>query len=427
MDQAGVVDAVLRAVANATLVLQTGPANGTGGNTTTAPSGTNGTNTTNGTNASNGTNGTNASAPGQSIDEGTERTVGFLGDLWPDWLPTIPTWLVRLMLALLVLLVAWYGSKLVVRLLSRRVARRFRRPSVVQTVLGGVRSAIMLVAAFVAVGVAGLLQLGDLVISATVLTGATILVLTPIIGSVVNGLLILADQPYEIGDMIEFVDSTNRNQTGQQGFVEDITLRYTKIFTLDNTFIVVPNGTMRDRDVINYSAEDPRTRLRLDVLVTYEGDLDEARDLIERAARKVDVVVSGGPDIRIGSARYPAAPTCYINEFADHGILLTLRYWAREPYKLLTVRSRVQENVWATLEDADVEMAYPHSHLVFDETSGSLPVSLDDGDGGGRGRVGDGERRSGAGPASDPGADDRTSGGRWEGRRAPPSREEDGS
>jgi small-conductance mechanosensitive channel len=261
-------------------------------------------------------------------------------------------------LAVVVVAVTWYGSKLVVRLLSRRVARWFRRPSVVQTVLGSVPIPIALLATFVAAGVAGLLRIGDIVLSATVLTGATVLVLTPIIGSVVNGLLILADQPYEIGDMIEFVDSTDRAQGGQRGFVEDINLRYTKIFTIDTTFIVVPNGTMRDRAVINYSAQDPRTRLSLDVLVTYEGDLEEARDLIERAAREAEVVVSGGPPIRIGAARYPAAPTCYINEFGDHGVLLTLRYWACEPYELFTVRSAVQENVWSVLDDADVEMAY---------------------------------------------------------------------
>jgi len=324
-----------------------------------------------------------------------------------------------------VVAVAWYGSKLVVRLLSRRVARRFRRPSVVQTVLGSVRSPVVLLAIFVAAGVAGLLRIGDIVLSATVLTGATILVLTPIIGSVVNGLLILADQPYEIGDMIEFVDSTDRAQGGQCGFVENITLRYTKILTLDTTFIVVPNGTMRDRDVINYSAQDPRTRLSLDVLVTYEGDLEEARDLIERAAREAEVVVSGGPPIRIGAARYPAAPTCYINEFGDHGVLLTLRYWAREPYELLTVRSAVQENVWAVLDDADVEMAYPHSHLVFDETSGTLPVSVDGDDrrfDDGEGRP-DGERRPGNENRPE---DTQRARGRWQDRRAPSSRE-DGS
>jgi small-conductance mechanosensitive channel len=173
--------------------------------------------------------------------------------------------------------------------------------------------------------------------------------------------------------MIEITD------TGTRGFVEDITIRYTKVFTMDNTFIVIPNSTIRDRDVVNYSAEDERTRLTLQILVTYEGDLAEARRLIEQAAREVDVVIEGGPDIRIGAARYPAGPTCYIDEFADHGVLLNLRYWAKQPYKLLRVRSRVQTAVWDELNaaDVDVEFAYPHSHLLFDETSGTARVNVD--------------------------------------------------
>jgi len=59
-------------------------------------------------------------------------------------------------------------------------------------------------------------------------------------------------------------------------------------------------------------------------------------------------------------------------------VLLTLRYWITKPYKLLAARSRIQTNVWAELEDADVEIAYPHSHLYFDETSGEMQVSLQD-------------------------------------------------
>jgi small-conductance mechanosensitive channel len=183
-------------------------------------------------------------------------------------------------------------------------------------------------------------------------------------------MFLLADQPYEIGDMVEVVD------TQQRGFVDDITLRYTKIMTLDNTFVVVPNGEIRSRDVINYSAEDTRTRQTLDIVVTYEGDLAKARDLTERAAKDVDRVIEGGPDIRVGSARYPAAPTCYIETFGDHGVHLRLRYWLEEPYKLLAAKSRVQTNVWSRLEDADVEIAYPHQHVVFDETSGQMDVAV---------------------------------------------------
>lgn len=67
----------------------------------------------------------------------------------------------------------------------------------------------------------------------------------------------------------------------------------------------------------------------------------------------------------------------YIREFGDHGESLELRYWVKEPYYVPRVRSAIQERIWADLPDADVELAYPHAHLVFDETSGTARVAVD--------------------------------------------------
>ncbi|WP_227353997.1 mechanosensitive ion channel family protein [Haladaptatus salinisoli] len=305
---------------------------------------------------------------------------GLLGDV-ARWLGDVGSFPVAgvavtdVLLAALYVLLGWYVSKLVVSLVGRQVARRFRRPSVTKTILRGIRGAILLVAMGFA---AGRLNLGssEILVSVTVFSAAVGLVLAPIIGSVINGLFVLADQPYEIGDLIELVDDSAPD-AGTRGYVEDITLRYTKIFTLENTFLVIPNATMRERDVINYSAEDTRSRLSLQLLVTYEGDLQEARAIMERAARETPEVVSAGPDIRIGSARYPSDPVANIRDYADHGVLLDLRYWVKDPYNMLRVRSRILERIWDEIEDADVDFAYPHSHLVFDDTSGIARVSVD--------------------------------------------------
>jgi small-conductance mechanosensitive channel len=288
----------------------------------------------------------------------------------PEWLPAaIPAWAFRVALAVSVLVVSYYLSKVVRQLLGRRIARRFKRPSVNRTVLRGIQAGIVLVGVFVALGIFGL-GLDNLVLSVGVFSAVVGIILAPIIGNVLSGVFILNEQPYEIGDMIEIEDIDT------QGFVEDITLLYTKVFTLDNTFLVMPNGAMRDRDVINYSAEDTRIRLTLDVGVTYESDIAEARKQLEAAAREVDEVIEGGPNIRIGSARYPAAPRCYIRAFGDSEVALRLRYWASEPYKPGTVRSKVLTNTWGRFERADIEIPYPHSHLVFDDTSGELQVSM---------------------------------------------------
>ncbi|WP_424015084.1 mechanosensitive ion channel family protein [Halorubrum xinjiangense] len=264
-----------------------------------------------------------------------------------------------------------------VRLIGRPVARRVSRQSVAQTIVRGVRVGTIGAALLVGLDAVGF-QFTDLLLGTAVFSAVIGIILAPIVGNFINGVFILADQPFEIGDMIELEDGT-------AGFVEDITIRYTKIFTLDNTFLVVPNGTMRERDVTNLSAEDERTRRSIDVLVTYESDIPEARRRIERAARDCDAVIDGGPDIRIGVARYMAGPDCRLHEFGDNGILLRLRYWVKKPYKLAKVQSDVNTKIRQRLGDpeANVTMAYPHRHLVFDDTSGVARVDAGSGTPGG--------------------------------------------
>jgi small-conductance mechanosensitive channel len=305
---------------------------------------------------------------GQLLQTSSEATdVDALAQLLPGWLQ-FPGH--RLLMALLVVAAGIWLSKLLVRLLGRPIARRFARQSVAQTVLGGVRGLTIGGALIVAGSLVGL-GIGEFVISAAVFSAVVGIILAPIVGNFLNGVFVLADQPFEIGDMIELDDGT-------RGFVDDITIRYTKMFTLDNTFLVISNGNIRERDVTNYSAEDERTRLTLDVLVTYESEIPEARRLMERAARDTKDVIEGGPDIRVGSARYPANPGVLIADYADNGVLLRLRYWVTKPYKIATVHSEVRTKIREMFADADatVEMAYPHQQLVFDEHSGEAQVAL---------------------------------------------------
>lgn len=297
-------------------------------------------------------------------DETVVTRPGFV----PDW---VPIWVLEVITAIAVIVLAWLTARLLVHMFSRRIARHFERPSLTRVALAGIRVGVYVFALLTILRIFGL-DLGSIALSVTVFSAVVGVILAPIVGSIISGIFLLADQPYEIGDMIELTDQ------GKRGFVEDITLRYTKIFTLDNTFLVVPNGEMRERDVINFSAEDTRVRLDLDVLITYESDVAEARESIERSARGVEGVISGGPGIRVGGARYPASPQCLIADFADDGILLRLRYWVQEPYRIQTIRSEVQTNIWEAFDDADVEIAYPHSHLMFDETSGELQISSDE-------------------------------------------------
>lgn len=275
-----------------------------------------------------------------------------------------PPWLFDLLVAIAFVIAGWYVAKWLMRWLGRPVSRRFERPSITRTVLQSIRISVVFGSLLIAALVIGI-QPGEILLSVTVFSAVLAVVLAPIVGRFISGLFVLTDRPFEIGDMIEIDDSSTR------GFVEDVTLRYTKLFTLENTFIVVSNSTINERDIVNFSAEDRRTRQEIEVIVTYEGDLERARLLLEEAAVETDHVIDGGPAIRIGSALYPASPTTYLDMFGDDGIHITLRYWVEEPYRLPMVRSRILEKFWASIATENVEIAYPHRHLVFDDTDES--------------------------------------------------------
>jgi small-conductance mechanosensitive channel len=266
--------------------------------------------------------------------------------------------------AVVVVLLGYRLSKTATKYAGRPVYQWVNRESIARTVLRLIRYLIIIASLLIAGRIAFDLSLASFLLTATVFSAVVGIVLAPLVGDLINGVFVLGDQPYEIGDMIELVD------TGQQGFVEDVTIRYTKIFTLDNTFLVIPNSEIRKRDVDNYSAEDIRTRQTIDVTVTYESDVDEARRLLEEAAAEQPEVISTEGTIRIGSAEYPMQPRTMITEFGDHGVALRLRYWLREPYHLRVVRSAINTAVWQKFRDHDVRIPYPHVHHVYDDTSG---------------------------------------------------------
>jgi small conductance mechanosensitive channel len=143
---------------------------------------------------------------------------------------------VNVLVALLVVLVGWYLSGVVASALRGNVARRFRRRSVANLALRGVRAVVVLGALFVALPVLGV-EAGNLLVSVTVVSAVVGVVLAPLAQNAVSGMLVLINRPYEIGDMIEIVDQD------QRGYVDDVTLRYTRIV---NARQHVPGRPQRD-------------------------------------------------------------------------------------------------------------------------------------------------------------------------------------
>ena len=101
----------------------------------------------------------------------------------------------RLLFAIVIVALGVWISKLLVRLLGRTIAQRFVRQSVAQTIIGGIRGGTIGLSVLLAGSILGL-GFGDILLNLAVFSAVVGIILAPIVGNVINGVFVLADQPY---------------------------------------------------------------------------------------------------------------------------------------------------------------------------------------------------------------------------------------
>ena len=122
-----------------------------------------------------------------------------------------------------------------------------------------------------------------------------------------GGLMILLFRPFKVGD---YVDAS-----GAQGTVKEVTLFYTSILTIDNKRITVPNGSLMNANVTNFSIEEAR-RVDIDFKVTNACDQETAKAALLKAASETKGVIVD-----------PAAPFARLTAISEDSFTFTVRAW----------------------------------------------------------------------------------------------------
>ena len=173
------------------------------------------------------------------------------------------------------------------------------------------------------------------------------------LGSVVSGLMILAFKPFVIGDVVRCVD------TNISGVIEEITLRHTAIRTYENKRVIVPNSVMNSAIVENADYADSRVCVFLEVGVTYESNVQLAKQLLaETVAAQPDYL-----DVRTPDQKAEGVPEVQVVvlALADSAVTLRASLWARDNATAFSLKCAVQEEILQVYERAGVEIAYPHA------------------------------------------------------------------
>ncbi|WP_124113131.1 mechanosensitive ion channel family protein [Palleronia sp. THAF1] len=168
------------------------------------------------------------------------------------------------------------------------------------------------------------------------------------------GVLLLFREPFSKTDFIEC--------EGIDGQVEDITVRDTLIRQTDGQLVVAPNAMFFKNPVTIRTAQGLR-RTTIIAGVSYDTDVDAARDVIVKAVKEVDSVRDDVRDVQI-----------FAQEFGDSSINFEVTWWTgSRPVDIRASRDKVVAAVKRALDDAGMEIPFPYRTLTFKEP---LPMRM---------------------------------------------------
>lgn len=233
-----------------------------------------------------------------------EMNVKELVKMSEAWLPVVLEYSGKLTLAVITLLIGWWLiSRLTSSIESMLAARKVDRA--LSSFIGSLVSIVLRILLLISVAS----MIGVETTSFIAMIGAAGLAIgLALQGSLANfagGVLIMLFRPFRAGDWIE--------AQGVSGSVDSIQIFHTTLKTGDNKVVIVPNGSLSNGHITNYSRE-PRRRADINIGIDYSSDIKKAREVLLEIAQDPRVHVD-------------PAPVVFVTGLGDSAVNLSLRVW----------------------------------------------------------------------------------------------------
>jgi small-conductance mechanosensitive channel len=157
----------------------------------------------------------------------------------------------------------------------------------------------------------------------------------------VCGFIILLDKSIHIGDIL---------MVGEHyGVVTLIRSRYTVLRKLDGIEVIIPNETLISENIINHTLTDRKSRISIDVQISYKSSVDKAFEILLNSAKNESRVLND------------PAPSVFLMKFADSGIDLMLSFYIVDPEEgSWGLKSDIYREIWNEFQKQDIEIPYPY-------------------------------------------------------------------
>ncbi len=254
-----------------------------------------------------------------------------------------PVTLASLTVFLLIIAVVFIVSRMLTRILLKRILMRFNIESGIRFTMVRVSHYILMIIgaifAFQFVGV----NLSGLAVIFGLLSVGIGFGLQNITSNFIAGLILLFERPIKVGDRVTVGDT--------EGNVQAINMRSTTVNSLNNIAIIVPNSDFISGRVINWSHGDLKTRLVVDVGVSYGSDID----LVLKALREV-------ADESPMALKHPE-PDVLFRDFGDSSWNMQLRVWIADPTQFYTIKSAINIAIARKFRERNIEIPFPQRDL----------------------------------------------------------------
>jgi small-conductance mechanosensitive channel len=157
----------------------------------------------------------------------------------------------------------------------------------------------------------------------------------------VCGFIILLDKSIHIGDIL---------MVGEHyGAVTLIRSRYTVLRKLDGIEVIIPNETLISENIINHTLTDRKSRISIDVQISYKSSVDKAFEIMLNSAKNESRVLND-PE-----------PSVFLMKFADSGIDLMLSFYIVDPEEgSWGLKSDIYREIWDEFQKHSIEITYPY-------------------------------------------------------------------
>lgn len=245
-----------------------------------------------------------------------------------DWCLTVGR---NILIALLVFIIGRKIIRWVMKLVNKGIGKTKIEPIVAKFLSSIIRCLMYAVLVVIVVNIMGI-QTSSLV---ALVGSAGITIGFGLQGSVANfagGVLILLFKPFKIDDYIK--EDTHNNE----GTVIGIDLLYTKLLTIDNRKVIVPNGTLANSSIMNFTAMGKRI-IELMIGISYESNIKKAKEVIQD-------IVNSQKDVLLNEA-----VTIFVSALEDSQVTIGVRvfttcekYWATRWELIERIKIALDEN-----------------------------------------------------------------------------------